>query len=400
MGTVKLSPLDNVVVFSLGAISLWSGRGRLQPEDFGTSSIDLPPAAVASLGSKRLISREILVKLDQVKRKMHRLCASTGVKFLNGYAVGVDKSEPLSKQLDQLVTEGNTLRQHLLDNFDTMLADWHRENPLWAHILKAGTPEKESVHKRINFGWDAFMVRTPANEKVAQSLLGASASLGSTLYGEIAAEALDFVTKSLKPGREKGSQRTATPIRRLVEKMRGLQFLDHRIQPLTQVFDQIVASIPTTGVIEGQSYLCMLRCAYVLADVNEMQRLGERAFNGESADALCAEIVGDSSASAQVAAASADAVAVVASQPAQMAVDHGEQLVVSADELFDDTKLVSADGPARQIPDVAPKANPMGENRPVLHMAALSLPKKPTPQAAASLVVAKQVQRPMVVIDF
>lgn len=397
MSSVKIAPLDNVIVFSLGAISLWSGRGRLQPEDFGAASIDLPPAAVASLGSKRLISGDILVKLDKVKRKMHRLLASSGAKFLNGYAVAVDKAESMAKALDQLVAEGNALRQNLLDNFDVLLADWHRDNPEWAHILRAGTPEKEAVHKRINFGWDAFMVRTPANEQVAQSLLGAAASLGSTLYSEIAAEANDFVQKSLKPGREKGSQRTATPIRRMVDKLRGLQFLDHRIGPLTQVFDKIVENIPSAGSIEGHAYLCMLRCAYVLADVAEMQRLGERASDGEPLDVLVAEVMGTSQ-HGQTSNAEATAPEGNAAQGAQESVQ--QDVVLSAEQLFDDAKNAApaeSVAPAASTTVTPSSAATLGESRPVLRMAALKPPVKPTPAPAAGPQAAAM---PMVAIDF
>jgi len=407
MTSVKITPLDNVIVFSLGAISLWSGRGRLQPEDFGAASIDLPPAAVASLGSKRLISGDILVKLDKVKRKMHRLLASSGTKFLNGYAVAVDRAEGLAKALDVLVAEGNALRQNLLDNFDSLLADWHRENPEWAHILRAGTPEKEAVHKRINFGWDAFMVRTPANEKVARSMLGAAASLGSTLYGEISAEAKDFVSKSLKPGREKGSQRTATPVRRMVEKLRGLQFLDHRIGPLTKVFDKIVENIPATGVIEGHAYLCMLRCAYVLADVDEMQRLGERAGDGEPIDDLAAEIIGALPAAAAPAAQSAQSEKNGVAVPHQVLPTTAAQqvdVVMSAEQLFDDAKVVPS-GELQHAREIAPVPSaPLANGQPVLRVSSLKPSARAVPgQAkvgAAAPAHADAASMHMVAIDF
>lgn len=399
---VKATTLQNVVLFSLGATSLWSGRAKLRVEDLGSIGIDLPPEHVASLGSKRLISKDTIVKLEKVKRRMHRECAAIGTKFLNGYAVPSARAEDLAKSLSALVAEGDRLRQDLLDNFDSAINEWHKENPQWAHILRAGTPEKESIHKRITFGWDAFMVAAPEQPSMAARLMGSVSSLGSSLYDEIAAEANDFVKKSLGLGRQAGSQRTAAPVRRMVDKLRGLKFLDHRIEPLTEVFERIMRVIPATGKVEGEAYVGLVRVAYVLADVAEMHRFGEEVGNGKKIDDVVAEILGAEPSAAPVVSA--------ATQTAQQAGADS----VGVESLFEDAVAAVAGtaSAAAQRPPKQPK--PIGVPVPVAARTVpvdVDLPKvsgvtrasivPPAPLVPEALVAAANQQRAnCVALDF
>ena len=291
---LTINPLEHVVVFTLRDITLWSGQGRLQPEDLGLNDAETPPEAVASLGSKRLFPKEKLKALKQMRRRMHTECtAYGGIKFLGGYAVPETKAATLATALDKLVAQGNALRDDLLRNFDATVKAWHDENPQWAHIMRAGTPEKDAVGNRIRFGYHGFVVGTPNNATVAATFSESVAALGDSLYEEVAAEAKTFVAKSLKPGRDAGSQKTAAPVRRMVEKLRGLHFLDPRIGPLLTVFDQVMARIPATGKVDGAGYLALMRCASVLSDVAAMCDIGTRAANGEDTLALADEILGD-----------------------------------------------------------------------------------------------------------
>jgi len=288
------NPLESMVVFSLGGTTLWSGNGRLRHEDLGLSEDEAPPEAIASLGTKKLFPPAKLKALQKLKRLMHRDCAEVGMRFLGGYAVPEAKAEALAAKLDDRVREGQALADEFLRNFDATVKAWHRDNPEWAHILRAGTPQKEAVGARIRFDYEAYLVSKPKSSVVGARFGGAVSALGDSLYREVASEAADFVQKSLLPGREDGTQRTAGPVRRMLEKLRGLSFLDARITPLIDVLTLVMSRVPANGPVKDDSFLAIVCVASALADPATMQSVGERAAAGESPEDLADELMGGS----------------------------------------------------------------------------------------------------------
>lgn len=289
---VQYNPLEAMIVFSLGGTTLWSGRGRLRADDLGLTEEEAPPEAIASLGSKKLFPQDKLKLLQKKKRLMHRDCAEVGMRFVGGYAVPEAKAEALAQRLDARVEEGQALADEILRNFDSTVKAWHRENPSWAHILRAGTPEKEAVAKKIRFDYEAYMVTKPKSTTVGARFSGAVSALGDSLYQEVAAEASAFVKKSLLPGREGGTQKTATPVRRMVDKLRGLEFLDARIKPLIDVLQCVLSRVPSTGRLQDDAFLAIVGCASALADTSVMQDIGTRASEGEAIELLADELMG------------------------------------------------------------------------------------------------------------
>lgn len=262
----KMHILRNVIVFSLGETSLWTGRAKMKPEDLGLEEGQLPPEAVASLGSKRLISIDSLKPLTNVRYKMRRACMEVGTKFLGGYAVGAEEAEGLLKRLEGLVAEGEKRKASFLNNFDTKVKAWQAANPEWAHIMSAGTPERESIAKRINFGFHSVVVSAPDNAALARNLIGAVEMMGGNLIEEIVAEARQFVERSLISGRDQGSQKTVTPMRRLARKMQALKFIDPALGKMADVINAVLATLPSKGRVDGDAYLSLARVAHLLAN--------------------------------------------------------------------------------------------------------------------------------------
>ena len=295
------APLKDVVIISLGAISLWSGRARLVADDLSGNPEDLPPAAIASLGSKRLFPREKLMPLEKVKRAMARALSTRGTRFLNGVAIAHADVEETVAELNGLVAEGNRLADELLKHFEDTVKAWHDENPDWKHILAAGTPEKEYVRNRINFGWDAYMVDFPGNDVLADRLRLSVGQMGKNLFREIEKEAGEFVVKSLKPARNTATQRTVTPLRRMVKKLARLGMLDNLATPVADVCNAVLSTLPSQGRVTDGDYLKLIRLASLLADVGAMRGLGQRVLEGLSVNEAASELMGISSLSGSVA---------------------------------------------------------------------------------------------------
>lgn len=285
------------VLFSLGSCSMWSGRAKLHEDDLGAAAGRLPPAAVASLGSKRLIPRDELKKLEGVKRSMQRELASRGIRMLGGYAVANSLVEEAVRELNLLVKKGQALTDNLMQRFDSIVEDWWAENPEWRHILQAGTPEKEYIRNRIRFEWDAHMIQLPENDELASKLRVSIGLMGPNLFKEIEKEASEFVAKSLKSDRNTASQRTLAPLRRMAKKIGSFAMLDHLAAPIGQICQAVLSSMPAAGKVSEENYLRLIRLAYMMSHIAELRGVAQEVHDGLSVDAAVERIFGSTSAS-------------------------------------------------------------------------------------------------------
>lgn len=273
--------LSSMVVVSLGETRLWTGRAKLKAEDLEVDEEALPPEALASLGSKRVISPDRIKPLQQIRYQMRRACLEVGTRFLGGFAVAEDEALALVHKLDKLVKSGEARAEKFFATFEADIRAWHEENPEWKHILSAGTPEKEKLRRRIGFGYQAYVVTTPGNESVAANLLGAVDMMGSSLVDEIVKEAGAYVKQSLKGGRNEGMQKTVDPVRRLGRKMVAVRFIDPTLGPMSKVVEGVLATIPTTGKVSGEAYMALTRVANLMADRRSLQATAKALFDGE-----------------------------------------------------------------------------------------------------------------------
>ena len=276
----SLNLLKNVVVISLAETSIWTGRAKLSADDFGLNADELPPEAIASLGSKRLISPDAIKPLHTVRYKMRRACKEVGTPFLGGFAVSVKESERLVRKLNTIVQEGEQVKRDFIAQFDTKLKQWHEANPEWAHILRAGTPEKDRITNRINFGFEAYLVTTPDNELVAANLLKSVDRIGNNLVEDIVSEAEIFVKRSLSGGREAGTQRTVEPLRRLQNKIESLSFIDPCLVSLSSLLSRMLSTVPTEGRVTGDAFMRLARMGYLLSDGDRFMSLAKEMHTG------------------------------------------------------------------------------------------------------------------------
>ena len=264
--TNHIDILRNVVLFNTGETVLWTGRAKMSETDFGFDHGELPPEAIASLGSKRVIDPEALKPLNKIRYQMRRSCMEVGVRFLGGFAVPANAAETLVKKLESLVLEGEVIKGDFMQSLDRKLQIWHAAHPKWAHILSAGTPERESIAKRIQFGFHAILVTTPENDIVAKSIINAVDGMGASIIDEISSEARTFVEKSLDDGRDQGSQKTLLPMRRIAKKLAGMRYIDPQFQKITEVVDAVIDTLPLSGRVEAQDFINLTRLANLLSN--------------------------------------------------------------------------------------------------------------------------------------
>lgn len=275
--------IDQVVCLNLDC-SIWSGRKKLTPADFkNTGSDDLPPADLASLGSKKICNPAALRIFDTLKKEAHREAAKVGIRFLGGYAIPASKAEALAEALDDVRSRFDEARTKFLDGYDDEIKKWIAKHPKWASSISAVVPSASHVESRISFDYQAFEVK--ASGVAAAGLTRAVNGLADQLYHEIAREAWDYYDISLC-GKPKGTQKTLRPLRSIRSKLDGLSFIDNTVFPIIELIDNVLASMPAKGDIEGTDLVKLVGVVHILYDKDRMLAYAQGVLNGDSQASL------------------------------------------------------------------------------------------------------------------
>jgi hypothetical protein len=281
--------LNRVICFTLADIHLWSGRKKLHATDLKIRDGELPPADLASLGSKKICDPEDLSVFEKIKRRAHRACEKVGVRFLGGYAVPEDKADELAKELDLCHADFYKEKHAFITAYDQRIQDWITVHPGWeTSIQSAITPVRE-VDRQIAFAWHAFRVTEAVQDADdAQSALNSGlcktiGGLSSQLFSEIAKMADEVLEKTLM-GRESVTQRALSPIRTIRGKLAGLAFLDKRVRPIIDIIDHVMQDLPDAGKIEGMELSALYGLVSRLSSVERMQLEGDMILNGATVE--------------------------------------------------------------------------------------------------------------------
>lgn len=246
--------LKKVVLIKLD-VHCWSGRKKLKPEDLGVDKRTLPPAEIASLGSKKIYNPKRLAVFNRLKRRAERACELSSVKFLGCYAAPVDKINGLHAQLEKIRTEYDAERDLLRRDFQQEQQQWIAAHPDWAAILNKTMTTAESALSRISYDFQIFQVESPADEMrtVSRGLYKAAGGLKAQLFKEVANEARATLEASVL-GKNTLTRKVLRPLYRLVEKMAGLTFLDPEIDVFIKNAEAQLAAFPKDGPIEGVTF--------------------------------------------------------------------------------------------------------------------------------------------------
>mgnify|MGYP001211624984 FL=1 len=282
--------LDKVICFELGAISLWSGRRKLKKEDLKLQSEDeVPPEALASLGSKKVIDPEEISDFEAMKKEAHRECAKIGIRFLGGYAVPEAAAKDLAATLDEIGARFAKKKADFLANYDATVSTWIAAHPEWSSMLNAAALTRADVDSKLHYGWTSFRVVAAAADEAEENgalnkgLSSELKGLSGQLYREIAKAAALVMEQSLL-GRDRVSQKILSPIRTIRGKLLGLSFLDTRVQPLIGAIDHATGLLPKAGWIDGMALSALHGLVFILSDVDRMISYGQMVVDGAAVD--------------------------------------------------------------------------------------------------------------------
>lgn len=244
----------------------------MRPEDLrlGDGS-ELPPRDVASLGSKKICDPEALAQFERLKKEAQRQCEQIGVRFLGGYAVPEERIDPVVAALDRISEQFARCKRDFLDRYDRVILDWIDRHPDFADAIRRAVSPVDEVARRLQFDYAVYRMR-PVDE--AGQLDSKVNGMGHTLFREVARDAAELFERSVA-GRQQISQRALNPLRRMRDKLDGLSFLDHRVQPTVTAMDDLFVRLPRTGPITGALFHELMATILILADPDKMKRHGE-----------------------------------------------------------------------------------------------------------------------------
>jgi hypothetical protein len=248
--------LNHLIVVILD-ISLWQGRKKLRPEDLAEKGVDvksLPPEKLASLGSKRIVAPDAVNSFMALKRRAERACLSVGVKTLGGFGIPEDKLPTLKAELDEIMAEFAVDKAKFMSEYEVTIAAWVEENPEWKSAILRAIDPAERVSAQMQARYTVFRLGAAAGavETLEEEVHG----LYAQLQKEIAYAAKSAWEESYQ-GKLSVTQKALSPLKKAVEKLKGLSFLDGDVCVLANSVESVIKSIGSKTPIEGADLLAL-----------------------------------------------------------------------------------------------------------------------------------------------
>lgn len=274
----QISHLDRLAILQVD-FDIWSGQTKLDDPDvkLGVGG-ELPPKEFASLGQKYLIDKEHLRPFHRLKTEARRLCLAIGMPFMNGFAVPLDKVDGVCGELDKIADEMSNLKVDFLSSYPRYVNEWETKNPDYADAIRAGSLPLEVVDKRIGFDYQVFQVN-PVNDAQSKKLNSMASGLSDVLMDEIIEEANKFFHSNLK-GRETVGTATKKTLKRLLDKVEGLSFLDSRFLKVVELLNKTLDGYVGFGkVVFGEQFYKILSATLILSSRDKINEYAAGTIN-------------------------------------------------------------------------------------------------------------------------
>ena len=283
----NISVLDVLYVVML-KISFWSGMKRISAEDLG--GVDLPPADLASLGSKKLVSPDVLKVFGTIRSRVTTYLDRNAVRFCGGWSFHEDYVQNVAAHLEQCRSDFEDARDSFLSQYDVALEEWKSAHQEWARMLERSPLSPEEVGKKFSFGYQMFRISPPNDEDASQGLASEVENLGSTLFSEIAAEAR-AVWKRVFEGRIICTHKALSPVRSIREKLYANSYVEPGLSaPLVRLIDRTLAFVNQKGSIEGVQLAALQGLVSMLSDPARMLEHARLVLEGRKTEEA---VVGD-----------------------------------------------------------------------------------------------------------
>lgn len=281
----NIQHFDSLSIFMVD-FDLWTGQTRLSANDFKLGDGgELPPEKLTQLGSKKVIDPDHLKGFAALKAQATRLMLRHGMRFMNGFAIPVDKTQELCDSLDAIGVEFTDLKKELLSDYGNILDEWINEHPDHADMIKEGALTVKEVEKRIGFEYQVFQISPMAsNDMLAAKIDRKMSSLGNDLIDEITSTAGKFFNERFL-GQTRVRLSTRQTLMNLRDKIDGLSFLNGALVPLVGLLNQtldVYNTYATGGAVEAPHFYQIMAVVSILKDAESINAYADGNVQVES----------------------------------------------------------------------------------------------------------------------
>lgn len=262
-----LDLLQKLICFSLD-VHIWSGRKKLTPADLNLDGEEIPPEELASLGAKKICHPILLSRFQALRRRAERICESAGVRFLGGFAIPEEKAEEVAKELEAVAADFEAEKQEFLKSYAENMQAWLTNLPdRWRTMVEQAVESPDHVATRLSFGFQTFQVS--GVEGLNSGLEKAASGLGDQLFREIGQASRLAWSQSFQ-SRTRVSQKALRPIRSILEKAKGLVFIQPSLGPVITGIEQELEGLPKAGYMEGHDFHALVGILNTLSSLGNI----------------------------------------------------------------------------------------------------------------------------------
>jgi hypothetical protein len=281
----EVKKLDRMVVINLEA-RIWTGLRRLKSEDLRVSAGEIPPADLASLGSKRIVDPKEIAVFRKLKAKADRIVGSVGVPFLKGWAISEDQFTEVTQALEGVRDEFEEAKADFLRRYDDVVEAWIAAHPEWETIIRASVTDRKHIDRALGFRWQSFrVVAAAASGDSDDGLEQEAESMSSRLFKDVQ-DLAERTWQESYEGKVSVSQRALNPLRSIIKKLRSLEFLHPAVTPVANDIEKAIANAPSKGAIEGAKLHHLQSLFHLLTDAGRMMRHGQALVDGDQGPAV------------------------------------------------------------------------------------------------------------------
>lgn len=229
----EYSILDTSVMIHLD-ISVWSGRAKLRREDIPNAD-NLPPSALASLGSKKLIDPSELTVFNTLRARASTMLDKLGVRFLGGWLLHKDKLTEADSELLLIRNSFVASASEFIDKYESNVESWLENFPDWASVIRPVLPSKYDMQRKFGFDWQVYTVR-PAEDNCG-NMTDQLNDLPNAALREVIGMVWDIYHEVFE-NRTTITKRGLRPVRTLISKLDSISYIHPMLFNVKQAFVQ------------------------------------------------------------------------------------------------------------------------------------------------------------------
>lgn len=272
--------LDEGVVVNVEC-SLWTGKSRLTRDDLDPAVVSqLPPEALASLGSLTLCDPALLKPVIAVKSKLFRQLDVRGAKFLSGWIISAKAVKEIEALLQTLANEYDNVVQDFILGYEQHTREWMDKFPQWAPIIALALPDRAKLRGKFRFFYQMFHIQPVPSSARSNNLGAVVSTLGDSALEELSAMLRRLRDETFKPDRERYTKRAFNGFGDVFTKIHAVSFLHPSVEALRITLEDMV-KIYSSKTDDLASMRAVGNMLEALADPSAIDRICGQYANGQ-----------------------------------------------------------------------------------------------------------------------